>query len=127
MRVRVLLIVCCGLLSLPAWSQAQPPAGPTSKLAWDQPAGTLAEASAMAYDAFFDGAVAPSTLTGVVCTGAASPFVCSAPFPALTPAAHGVTLAARNAAGSSPVSAVFNFIFVALPQAPRNLRIVAGN
>lgn len=119
---RLLLMTC--LICVPALSHAQT-ATPASRLVWDQPAGTLAEASGYTYEATWDGApVVP--LAGVTCAGTASPFVCAAAFPALTPTTHTVQVAARNAAGASPLSAVFSFTFVALPQAPRNLRITVG-
>ena len=111
-------IVACGLV---AW--AQPAASVASRLAWDQPAGTLAEASGYNYEASWDGAAAVA-VAGVTCAGASSPFVCAGTFPALTPAGHTVRLQARNAAGASPLSASFAFTFVALPQAPQNLRIL---
>lgn len=114
------------VLWLPASSQAQT-ATPASRLAWDQVAPSLAEASSYVYEATYDGG-ALVVLTGVVCTGAASPFVCSAGFPATFPSgAHMVQVRTVDIEGStrleSPLSAVFNFIFLGLPSAPTNLRI----
>lgn len=120
------LLMVIGLLALASVAQAQGTATPTSRLAWDQAAGSLAEASGYAYEGVFDGNPAPVVLTGVSCGGATSPYQCAASFPALTPGPHTVQAAARSAAGASPLSAVFNFSFVALPSAPANLRIVSG-
>ena len=119
------LILLLLLVGVPQIAWAQPAASATSRLAWDQPAGTLAEAAGCAYEASWDGA-AVVPVTGVTCTGASSPIVCAGSFPAQTPAAHSVRLQARNAAGSSPLSSSFAFQFVALPSAPQNLRIIAG-
>ena len=116
------LMLACAILASAVLVEAQT-ATSGSRLAWDQVAGTLAEASGYTYRASFDGA-ALVTLTGVACAGASSPFTCSAAFPALTPAAHTVAVVAVNAAGASPLSTVFNFTFVALPSAPQNLRIL---
>ena len=111
-------VVACGFVAL-----AQPAASVTSRLAWDQPAGTLAEASSYTYEASWDNAVVVP-VSGVTCSGTLSPFVCAGSFPALTPSGHTVRLQARNAAGASPLSASFSFTFVALPTAPQNLRIL---
>lgn len=118
--------LCCALLLLASSAQAQT-ATPTSRLAWDQTAATLAEASSLAYEATFDGAPI-AALPGVTCAGAASPFVCSAPLPAnLSAGAHAVAAQARNAVGPSPLSATFNFTFISSPPAaPSNLRIIPG-
>jgi len=102
-------------------SEAQVVVTPGAWLAWDQPAGALGEAQGYAYDAVLDGG-ASVTLAGVVCTGGSSPYLCAAPVPVVAVGAHTVAVGARNAAGASPLSAVLNFVFVALPSAPRNLR-----
>lgn len=114
------------VLWLPASSQAQT-ATPASRLAWDQVAPSLAEASSYLYEATYDGG-ALVVLSGVTCTGAASPFVCSAGFPATFPSgAHMVQVRTVDIEGTtrleSPLSAVFNFMFLGLPSAPTNLRI----
>lgn len=117
--------LCGSLLLLASSAQAQT-ATPTSRLAWDQTATTLAEASGLAYEATFDGAPI-AALSDVTCAGAASPFVCSVALPSLAAGAHAVAVQARNAVGASPLSAAFNFTFIASPPAaPSNLRIVPG-
>lgn len=132
MRIPTLLSILLPLwlvLSLPASSAAQT-ANPSSRLAWDQVAATLTDATGYLYEATFDGgAVLP--LSGVTCTGAASPFTCSVGFPLTFPSgAHMVQVRTVAFDGptrlESPLSAVFNFMFLGLPQAPSNLRIVPG-
>ena len=99
-------------------------ATPGSRLAWDQDAPSLAEAQGQTYEASWDGAVAVP-LTGVTCTGTASPYACSGALPPLTVGTHTVTLRARNATGTGPTSDALAFSYspFALPSAPRNLRI----
>lgn len=107
-------------------------AGPGSRLAWDQAAGSLGQAQSYIYEAFWDGGNA-TPIAGVACAGTTSPFVCSGNFAALTPGEHSVRVRAVDTASvagtrlESPLSAVFNFTLVALPAAPTNVRIVPGN
>lgn len=117
------------VLWMPASSEAQT-ATPASRLAWDQVAPSLAEASSYLYEATYDGG-ALVVLTGVVCTGAASPFTCSVGFaPTFPSGAHMVQVRTVDIEGAtrleSPLSVVFNFMFLGLPSAPTNLRIT-GN
>lgn len=129
-NLSILLLLLTALV-LPVSSASAQTANPSSRLAWDQVAPTLADANGYLYEATFDGgAVVP--LAGVTCTGAASPFVCAVGFPLTFPSgAHMVQVRTVAFAGStrleSPLSAVFNFIFLGLPQAPTNLRIVPGH
>jgi len=123
--VRQLLI---GLCLVPTVAAAQT-GGPGSRLAWDQPAGSLAQAQGYVYEASWNGSpIQP--VTSVTCTGAASPYVCAGAIPALVPGPHRVQLRAVDTATvpgtrlESPLSALFNFTLVALPGAPTNLRIV---
>ncbi len=119
------LTLACAIIASAVIAEAQV-ATSTSRLAWDQVAETLAEASSYTYRASFDGG-GLVTLTGVACAGAASPFICSATFPTLSHAAHSVAMVAVNAAGVSPLSASFSFFMsVQLPSAPQNLRILPG-
>lgn len=120
MSVVLLLLLGSGGLS-----QAQV-ATPTARLGWDQVAGTLAEAQGFLYEATWDGGPF-QPLPGVTCSGAAPPFLCSAPFIALTPGVHTVALRASNSAGTSAPSEVFTFTFAVLPGVPTNIRIVPGN
>lgn len=125
LRTASLSLILYLLMSTAAAAQT---AVPGSRLGWDQPATSLTEASTMIYEAGFDTA-APVALTGVTCAGTASPYSCAATWPQLTPTQHTVQIRAVRLEGTtrlvSPLSAVFNFAFVAVPEAPRNIRIVA--
>jgi hypothetical protein len=94
-----------------------------NRLGWDQAASVLTEAQGFTYRYYPDAASTGTTLSGVTCAGATSPFQCSAPFPAFTPGAHVVMLTAANIAGESVKSQSMQFIFVVVPGAPANLRI----
>lgn len=94
-----------------------------NKLAWDQPAASIAEAQSLTYKLYADGAATASTLPTATCTGATAPYACSVPFPAFTPGSHTVQLSASNAAGESPKSAAFGFTFVVIPASPANIRV----
>lgn len=96
---------------------------PTSKFAWDQGAATLAEAQAYTYRSYSDGAATGVVLSAVVCTGTASPFVCTVPVPAYTPGTHTVAFTAANLAGESAKSTTLSFTMVIQPSAPTNPRI----
>ncbi len=97
-------------------------ATPTSRLAFDQQAPSLAVAQGYVYKYSPDGNP-PATTPPVTCTGTTSPYVCSFDFPAFAPGAHSLTLTAGNEAGDSAPSAPFNFTFVVVPQSPTNLRV----
>lgn len=79
------------ILGLAAPALAQTPVLQIDKLAFDVPTATLAEASANKYLAYLDATPVGVSLV-TTCTGTASPFVCKAPIPALTPGAHTVTV-----------------------------------
>lgn len=97
---------------------------PTNGLAWDQAATDQATAQAYTYRYYPDGSASGTVLSGVVCSGTASPFTCRVNFPAFTPGAHTLQTTAANVAGESVKSAVFSFTFVVQPSAQTNLRIV---
>lgn len=98
-------------------------ATPASKLVWDQSAPTLVDANSYTYKYYPDGATTGITLTGVTCTGTASPFVCQVSWPAFTPSNHTLQLTATNIAGESIKSDPFAFVFVVTPAKPVNIRI----
>lgn len=112
------------LLLVPSFVFSQ--AIPTSRLGWDQDAPTLADAQAYTYKYYADGSTTGVALTGVTCTGSASPFTCSAAFPAFTPGNHRITLAASNLAGESAKSNPLDFTFIVTPAVPTGLRIIGG-
>lgn len=94
-----------------------------NKLGWNQTALTLADAQALTYRYYPDGATTGITLSGVTCTGTASPFACEVPFPAFTPGNHSLTLTAANVAGESGKSSPLSFTFVVVPAIPTGLII----
>jgi hypothetical protein len=120
---RQLLRACCvlGCVLAAAPTQAQT-ATPANNFAFDQGGLDLATVSAFTYRLYVDGAVTGSPIAAI-CTGTASPFVCSTPVGAFTPGIHTVTLTAANAAGESVHSAPLTFTMVIVPSAPSNLRI----
>lgn len=123
--MRVLLMLWCVLwLSAVAFAQSTGTAG--DRLAWDQPNATAAIAQTLTYRYYPDGATTGIVLTGVTCSGTA-PVTCSAPFPAFTPGNHSLTATAANAAGESLRSTPFAFVFVVVPSAPVNLRVISGS
>ena len=107
---------------------AQAQAIPTSKLAFNQQAPTLADAQAYTYKYYPDAATTGVNLANVTCadTATAGTFACEAPFPAFTPGSHSLTLSATNAAGEGPVSESLSFTFVVTPSAPTQLSIKNG-
>ena len=96
---------------------------PTSNLAWDQPAPTLAAAQNYTYKYYPDTEPSATTFATVACAGTTSPFVCVTTFPAFAPGAHTIQITATNIAGESARSAMFAFTFVVVPGAPANIRI----
>lgn len=111
----------------PAFAQG-PIATQNSKLGWDEPAPTLADANRYRYDVTIDTA-APVQLTPVICTGPAGPagFPCLAPFPAATPTAlHSMSVTAIDPATAiaSLPSISFPFRFGFAPSMPANLRVI---
>lgn len=118
MGKRMLIAV---FLLVPALAFGQ--AAATKKLAWDQAASNLAEAQAYAYKYYADGSASGVALSGVTCSGAASPFVCEVAFPAFTPGPHTIAVTASNVAGESVASPVFSFTFSVVPTPPANVRI----
>jgi len=118
------------VLWLPASSQAQT-ANQASRLGWNEDAPTLGSASGLVYEASFNGQPFVP-LAGVTCTGAVSPFQCSAPMPTLAQGPQVWVLRAVAFDGptrfESPLSVAFSFTFTpfVLPAAPTNLRIIPG-
>jgi len=123
MRRSFALACAMAAFVLVAGLAAQTPGSSAQRFAWDEAAPTLADAQALTYRYYPDGAAAGVTFPAVTCTGAVSPFTCSAPIPAFTPGNHTITLTAANVAGESPKSGPFVFVFVVIPGTPTNVRI----
>ena len=83
------------LLAFAAPAFAQTPAGPTSRLAWNQAVSTDQTLAGYAHFASVDGAT-PVALTRT-CSGTPTPqgFACTAPMPAMTPGTHEVRVISR--------------------------------
>lgn len=115
------------LVSVPAYAQ-QPDVTAADKFEWDQPAATLVEANGLRYDLELDGG--PVVAVAVTCAGAASPFVCSAAIPAITPTTHVVRLRAVATVNgtelASAFSAPFSFRMRVAASTPMNVRIKPG-
>jgi hypothetical protein len=113
-------VLACVFMLVASFASAQVVS--SSRLGWDQPNATAAEASSYTYKYYPDGATTGTVLTGITCSGTTT-VACSAVFPAFTPGAHTLTISATNSAGEGPKSAAFNFTFVVLPSAPVSLRV----
>lgn len=96
---------------------------PTSRVAWDQDAPSLAVAQAYTYRSFID-ASTTGTILVHACTGAAQTFVCTAPFPSFTPGSHSIQITASNSTGESLKSVPLVFTFAAIPAVPQRIRII---
>ena len=118
------LLVAFIIATIPVLAAGQ--AIPTSKIGWDQEAPTLADAQGYTYKYYPDNAPSGVTLSGVVCSGAASPFTCTAPFPAFTPGNHSITMTAANLAGESAKTSPLDFTFIVTPSTPARIRIIGG-
>lgn len=123
--MRGLLAVLMVLVAVPALAQTQVVG--TERIGWDQPAASLADAQGYAYD-YVDGSAAAVRLSGVTCSGTASPFLCSVRLPALTTGIHSLrTVASVTVNGqtlTSPQSAPLSLLMMAVPAAPQNLRLL---
>lgn len=94
-----------------------------SHLTWSEAGPDLPTVSGYSYQYFADGATTGTALTGVTCSGTASPFTCSVSMPAFTPGAHALTLVASDIAGASQPSSAISFTFVVAPSTPTALAI----
>jgi hypothetical protein len=113
------LLLACLALSAPLYAQA---ATPASSLAWDQIGQSVTVAQSAGYTVFLDGAPTGTALASVTCTATGASATCSAPFPALTPGAHTLTLTQTISGASSAKSAPLSFTFV-IVVTPTNLRV----
>ena len=110
-KILVLIILLCPLVL-----SAQ-----TAKLAWDEAAPSLVEASSYTYKAYVGASTTGIVLTNVVCvvTTTTGIFSCSITAPAVF-VGNGIRLTASNTIGESAKSA--NYPFPNLPAVPVNLR-----
>lgn len=98
------------------------------KFGWDQTtAATLTQANQSTVDIEIDGIVVQAGAP-IVCTGAASPFVCTTAIPAIKPGSHSVRLKFNESINgqvlSSAFSTAFAFSMRAVPSPPSGIRIV---
>ena len=119
----LLLAALCLLMSATAVAQQPPIATANSRFELDQPAATASEAASYLYKFYLDGSQSSATLVPVSCSGAGSPFVCTAGVPPLSPGNHRIEITASNSAGESDKSVPFDFSFVETPGKPANIRI----
>lgn len=120
----VLSALVLSLCSTLATAQTLPTANPgVSKLAWDQSANDLAQASGAIYKHYDDGSAAV-TFSGVACAGSSSPFVCQVTFPPFAVGNHNIAVSATFS-GTEYKSAALAFN---VPPAftPTNLRIIGS-
>lgn len=107
-------------------AHAQTPADPSKKLGWDVPGEAVTVAQASGYNLYVDAATTPIGLQSVVCTsgGASGPLVsCIAPFPAMAPGTHTVTLTQTSGTAESGKSTGLSITFVVVVT-PQSLRVV---
>lgn len=89
--------------------QPAPVAGPNHRLVWDQYAYNLDTVKKLSFTYFLDDSIAGTSLEGVVCTGNAPNFTCSAPIPNMSNGVHTIKLSATNTIGNSGQSTEFRF------------------
>lgn len=98
----------------------------TETLLWDQAGASLATVSGYTYQVA-DGDAATQPLPAVTCTGAASPFVCSARLPALTTGLHSLRLLAQTTVNGQTLVSAWSpplaLLILAVPATPQNVRI----
>jgi len=114
------------LVLIPLRAQAQT-ANPTSRLGWSQPGQTVTDASAAGYNLYIDALTVPIPVQSVTCAsgGAASPDVqCQAPFPAMPPGAHTISLTQKIGTQESGKSSPLLSITFSVVVTPTGLKII---
>ena len=126
--MRRLFLTIALLLTFTSISAAQsaPNVGPNDSFAWNQDGSSLTVVQGYVYKYYLDGAVTGSVLSGVTCTGTATPYSCQVRSPTFSMGAHGITLTAASAAGESVQSTPFQFVYGNPPAIPNNIRVVKG-
>lgn len=96
------------------------------QLSWPQPAPDLASASGYTYRRYDDGATTGMVLTGVTCTGAASPFTCTSGVFAVTTGSHTLQMTAANSTGESikVPTPPLAYAFTDIPFPPGDVRVI---
>lgn len=128
MRFRTCLVaMVVGVFGFGATGLAQAPATGTERLGWDQASPDLATAQAYHADVEVDSVVASSNVA-ITCSGAASPFTCSAAFPSMTLGPHAVRIRVIQTVSGEPFtsawSAPFSVLILVGPPTPLNLRVI---
>lgn len=126
--MRFIVLLTMLLMPIELFAQA---AAPTDKFEFNMEAPSLAAANGYRYDVEMDTVVLPTPLV-VTCTGAASPFTCRAPIPAITPSQHVARIRAVDAPVGGTVligswSDLLTFSMRATPAKPGGVRINGGN
>ena len=111
-------------LAAPVMAQTVPVSG-AEQLEWDQDGPDLPNVQAYGYNAYIDGVL--DSVVAATCSGSTSPFLCTTPFPAMTPGAHSIYLTAFIPTVGGDVESLpsntLDVILVLVPTAPQNLRI----
>jgi hypothetical protein len=119
MKKLITAVALVMLSAVPSLAQSQ--AAPGSRYAWEQ----AENPASFVYQVETDGA-APVGLTKTCTT--VVPYSCEAPIQALTPGGHKTRIRATVLVNGSPLvgaySTVLDFIMIAIPTAPFNLKIV---
>lgn len=125
--IRSACVVALLVLSLGLTLSAQTPAVGTERIGWDQAAPDLATAQSYRADLEVDGQVL-LTQQAITCTGQSSPFLCTLPWPPMTPGAHSLRLRVseivNGTALTSEWSAAWGVVLKVAPASPQNLRLV---
>src|SRR5262245_38808572 len=85
---------------IPVLASAQ--AAPTDKFAWNIDAPSLATAQGYRYDLELDNVLQTAPLVAT-CENPATPFLCKAPIPAVTPTTHTARVRAVDTSGATPI------------------------
>ena len=121
---KIVFALFLAVLPVSLLAQSAPNVDSNDSFAWNQTAGTLAEAQAYVYKYYLDGAVTGSVFSGVTCAGTASPFTCQVRTPTFAMGAHSIQLTAGSATGESALSTPFSFVYGNPPLVPNNIRVI---
>ena len=123
---KVLFVGLFTLISVSAYAQA---ARPTDKFQWSIDAPSLAAAQGYRYELELDTVLLPTPLV-TTCTGATTPYTCTAPIPPITPSNHVARVRAVDITDSLPLVGEWSdslaFSMRATPAKPGRPTIVPG-